>query len=212
MPDAHEALFLTRLRAGDEAAFRELLETHHSALFRLARTFIKNSASAEEVVQETWLAVLEGLDGFEGRSALKSWIFSILANKARTRAVRDGRMVLFSDMTSGDEDDEAAVDPSRFKASGYWNEPPRPWDDFTPERLLSNAEMLQHIKAALENLPEAQRAVVILRDMEGCSAEEACNILGVSETNQRVLLHRGRSRLRRALESVLSAAGKKEAP
>lgn len=212
MQEADEGLFLVRLRAGEEAAFCELLEAHHSALLRLARTFLREAASAEEVVQETWLAVLEGLDGFEGRSALKSWIFSILANKARTRAVRDGRMVLFSDMTSGDEDDEAAVDPSRFKASGYWNEPPRPWDDFTPERLLSNGEMLQHIKAALENLPEAQRAIVILRDMEGCSAEEACNILGVSETNQRVLLHRGRSRLRRALESVLSAAGKKEAP
>ncbi len=212
MSDSDETLFLARLRVGDEGAFRQLLERHHSALLRLARTFIKDSASAEEVVQETWLAVLEGLDGFEGRSALKSWIFGILANKARTRAVRDGRMVLFSDMTSGDEGDEAAVDPSRFKASGYWNEPPRPWDDFTPERLLSNAEMLQHIKYALEGLPEAQRAVVVIRDMEGCSAEEACNILGVSETNQRVLLHRGRSRLRRMLEDTLSAAGKKDTP
>lgn len=212
MPEMDEALFLARLRAGDEAAFCELLGAHHGTLLRLARTFVKESASAEEVVQDTWVAVLEGLDGFEGRSALKSWIFSILANKARTRAVRDGRMVLFSDMTSGDEGDEAAVDPARFKASGYWNEPPRPWDDYTPERLLSNAEMLGHLKLALESLPEAQCAVVVLRDMEGCSAEEICNILGVSETNQRVLLHRGRSRLRHALESVLSAAGKKDAP
>lgn len=212
MSEPDENLFLTRLRAGDEAAFRELLEAHHSALLRLARTFIKDTASAEEVVQETWVAVLEGLDRFEGRSALKSWIFSILANKAKTRAVRDGRMVLFSDMASDEDGDEAAVDPSRFKASGYWNEPPRPWDDYTPERLLSNAEMLRHLRLALDNLPEAQRAVVVLRDMEGCSAEEICNILGVSETNQRVLLHRGRSRLRRMLEDTLAATGKKDTP
>jgi RNA polymerase sigma-70 factor (ECF subfamily) len=212
MSERDEAFFLARLKSGDEAAFRELVEAHHSALLRLARTFLKEAASAEEIVQETWLAVLEGLDGFEGRSALKSWIFSILANKARTRAVRDGRMVLFSDMASGEGDDEPAVDPSRFKASGYWNEPPRPWDDHTPERLAANAELMVHLREAIEALPEAQRAVVVLRDVEGCSAEEVCNILAVSETNQRVLLHRGRSRLRRALQGVLSAAGKKDSP
>jgi RNA polymerase sigma-70 factor (ECF subfamily) len=208
MPGTDEEL-LTRLRAGDEAAFRDLIEAHHSALFRLARTFLKEPASAEEVVQETWLAVLEGLDRFEGRSALKSWIFSILANKARTRAVRDGRTVLFSEMTAGDDDGDPAVDPSRFKANGHWNQAPKPWDDYTPERLLSNAETLRHLRAAMEHLPEAQRAVVVLRDVEGCSSEEVCNILGVSETNQRVLLHRGRSRLRRSLEGVLTVAGQK---
>ena len=205
-----EALLTARLKAGDEAAFRELIEALHGSLLGLARTFLKDTASAEEMVQETWLAVLQGLDRFEGRSSLKTWIFSILANKARTRAVRDGREVLFSEMASAEETDEPAVDPSRFKASGFWNEPPRPWDDDTPERLLANAEMMQHLKRALEALPATQRVVVVLRDMEGLSAEEACNILNVSETNQRVLLHRGRSRLRRMLEDALSAAGKKD--
>lgn len=212
MAPSLENELLLRLKGGDEEAFSELVNGHHGSLVRLARTFLKSPSSAEEIVQETWVAVLEGLDRFEGRSSLKTWIFSILANKARTRAVRDGRMVLFSDMASGDESDEPAVDPSRFKASGYWNEPPRPWDDHTPERLFANAEMMVHLRQALESLPEAQRAIVVLRDVEGLSAEEACNILGVSETNQRVLLHRGRSRLRRALEGVLSPAGKKDSP
>ncbi len=209
---AREDELLPQLRRGDEEAFTALVKELHGSLLRLARTFLKDAAVAEEMVQETWLAVLEGLDRFEGRSSLKTWIFSILANKARTRAVRDGREVLFTEMASAEEGEEPAVDPARFKASGYWNEPPRPWDDHTPERLLANAEMMVHLKQALEALPEAQRAIVVLRDMEGCSPEEACNILGVSETNQRVLLHRGRSRLRRALEGVLSAAGKKDSP
>lgn len=210
--EEEEARLLDGLRKGDEPSFRALIQMHHGALLRLARTFLKDPASAEEIVQETWLALLEGLHRFEGRSSLKTWIFSILANKARTRAAREGRMVLFSDMSSGDGGDEPAVDPSRFKASGYWDGPPRPWDDHTPERLAANAEIMVHMRGAIEALPEAQRAVVVLRDVEGCSAEETCNMLGLSETNQRVLLHRGRSRLRRTLEGVLSSAGQKESP
>lgn len=195
---------VARLLAGDEDAFRDLLAAHHSSMVRVARSFVRNPATAEEVAQETWLKVLEGLHGFEGRSSLKSWIFSILANRARTRAVRDGRTLLFSDMSGGGGDDEPAVDPSRFNAAGYWHEPPRPWDDLTPERLAASGQIRDHMTRALDELPDAQRAVVVLRDVEGCSAEEACNILGISETNQRVLLHRGRSRLRRLLEPVMA--------
>ena len=198
-------LTVSRLRAGDEDAFRELLARHHDHLLRFARTFVKSPATAEEIVQETWLAVLKGLDTFEGRSSLKSWIYAIVANRARTRAVRDGRTLLFSEMAGEGDADEPAVDPSRFDAAGHWDQPPRPWDDLTPERLAESAQIRVHLAAALEQLPEAQRAVVVLRDVEGCSSDEACNVLGISETNQRVLLHRGRSRLRRLLEPLMES-------
>jgi RNA polymerase sigma-70 factor (ECF subfamily) len=124
--------------------------------------------------------------------------------------VRDGRTLLFSEMAGEGNDDEPAVDPSRFNAAGYWDQPPRPWDDLTPERLAASAQVRTHLAAALEELPEAQRAVVVLRDVEGCSSEEACNILGVSETNQRVLLHRGRSKLRRLLEPLMESGRGKQ--
>jgi len=192
-----------RLIAGDEDAFRDLLAAYHTNMVRLARSFVRNPATAEEVAQETWLQVLNGLDKFEGRSTLKSWIFSILANRARTRAVRDGRTLLFSDMSGEAGDTESAVDPSRFNAAGYWHLPPRPWDDLTPERLAASGQLGERLAGAMDQLPDAQRAVVMLRDVEGCSSEEACNILGVTETNQRVLLHRGRSRLRRLLEPLM---------
>jgi RNA polymerase sigma-70 factor (ECF subfamily) len=196
-----------RLLAGDEAAFRDLLARHHAALVRLARSFVRNPATAEEVAQETWLQVLEGLRRFEGRSSLKAWIFSILANRARSRAVRDGRTLLFSDMSGDGMEGEPAVDPARFNAAGYWHEPPRPWDDLTPERLAASTEIRERLSVALDELPDAQRAVVVLRDVEGCSSDEACNVLGLSETNQRVLLHRGRSRLRRLLEPLMERGG-----
>ena len=196
-----ETGLVSRLKGRDEEAFRELVHRHHGAMARLARTFVQSAATAEEVVQETWLAVLKGLDGFEGRSSLKTWIFSILANRARTRAVRDSRMVLFSEIGE-EESGEPAVDPARFRPSGSWNEPPQPWD--SPEEQVASAQLLEHVRNAIDGLPGAQRAVVLLRDVEGCTAEEACNVLGVSETNQRVLLHRGRSRVRKALESLLA--------
>jgi len=192
-----------RLLAGDEEAFRDLLATHYVSMVRLARSFVRNPATAEEVTQETWLQVLNGLDKFEGRSTLKSWIFSILANRARSRAVRDGRTLLFSDMSGEVGDGEPAVDPARFDAAGYWHLPPRPWDDLTPERLAASGQIGERLAGAIDELPDAQRAVVMLRDVEGCSSEEACNVLGISETNQRVLLHRGRSRLRRLLEPLM---------
>jgi RNA polymerase sigma-70 factor (ECF subfamily) len=194
---------ISRLRGRDEEAFRELVRRHHGALLRLAGTFVRSPATAEEVVQETWLAVLQGLDGFEARSSLKTWIFSILANRARSRAVRDGRMVLFSEIGE-EETGDPAVDPSRFAPSGSWREPPQPWGLNSPEGLAASAQLVEHVRKAIDELPAAQRAVVLLRDVEGCTAEEACNVLGVSETNQRVLLHRGRSRVRKALELLLA--------
>lgn len=215
MTASGEEALLRKLRDGDEEAFRRLVEAHHGSLVRLARTFVKTAASAEEMAQETWLAALEGLGRFEGRSSLRTWLFSILANKARTRAAREGRTVLFSELDAGGEDDGPAVEPSRFKANGHWRRPPHAWDERTPERLLRAGEGMALLRAALEDLPPAQRAAVILRDVEGVSAEEACNVLGVSETHQRVLLHRGRSRLRRAMEATVEGArpgaGKAEA-
>jgi RNA polymerase sigma-70 factor (ECF subfamily) len=198
-----ESGLLSRLRDRDEEAFRELVRRHHGVLLRLAGTFVRSAATAEEVVQETWLAVLQGLDGFEGRSTLKTWIYSILANRARTRAVRNGRMVLFSEIGE-EESGEPAVDSSRFAPSGSWNEPPQPWDFASPETRAVSAQLAEHVRNAIDILPPTQRAVVLLRDVEGCTAEEACNVLGVSETNQRVLLHRGRSRVRKALEALLA--------
>ena len=201
-PGADEPI-LKRLRAGDEEAFRELVRSHHASMIRFARTLVKNLETAEEVVQETWLAALQGLGRFEGRSSLKSWIFGILANRARTRGVRDGRMISFSELP-GDRDYEApAVDPSRFDHAGSWREPPLRWDEPGPERLALSAELRHHLADAMDALPEQQRAVFLIRDVEGMSSQDACNVLGLSETNQRVLLHRARSRMRNALEMKL---------
>jgi RNA polymerase sigma-70 factor (ECF subfamily) len=154
---------------------------------------------AEEVVQETWMAVLEGLDGFEGRASFKTWLYRILANRARTRAVREGRSVPFSALAET-EGDEHAVDPERFDAAGMWRDPPGGWTDETPERLALEAETRGVMEAAVAALPPAQRAVLVLRDEDGLETEEICNLLGLTVTNQRVLLHRARTRVRKALE------------
>ena len=191
------------MKDGDEETFLALVRENHGVFSSLARSYVKTKESAEEIVQETWMAVVMGLDRFEGRSSLKTWIFGILCNLARTRAKREKRTILFSEVGGEDESGEPSVDPSRFKASGHWNEPPRPWDDHTPERLTQNSEMMEQLKEALEGLPHAQRAVVALRDVAGLSSGEACNVLGLSETNQRVLLHRGRARLRGMLEDIV---------
>ncbi len=195
---------IRRLRAGDEPAFVQLVETHHGPLIRFALLFVADRFVAEEVVQDTWMTVLTGLEGFEGRSALKSWIFSILANRAKTRGVREKRTVAFSDLTPAETDDGPAVDPDRFSSSGGWLAPPARWDHRTPESALLETETLGVAQQALETLPPNQRAVVTLRDVEGLDAAEVCNILDVSETNQRVLLHRGRAKVRAALERHMS--------
>jgi RNA polymerase sigma-70 factor (ECF subfamily) len=203
-PDAGEPALVARLRAGDREAFAELVRRHGGALFRLATTFVKDRSVAEEVVQDTWLAALDGLDAFEGRSSLRTWLFSILANRARTRAVREGRSVPWSSLEG--ETGGPAVDPSRFHADGHWLEAQRRWSEEDPERLVAGAQTRATIERAIAALPPAQRAVVVLRDVEGLETEEICNLLGLTVTNQRVLLHRARARLREGLAEYLGGA------
>ncbi len=188
-----------RVRAGDRSAFAGLVRRHGGALLRFARLFVRETSAAEEVVQDTWMAVLEGLDGFEGRASFKTWLYRILANRARTRAVREGRTVPFSALAET-EGDEHAVDPERFDAGGMWRDPPVGWTDETPERLALEAETRQVMEAAVQALPPAQRAVLVLRDEDGLETEEICNLLDLTVTNQRVLLHRARTRVRQAIE------------
>ena len=204
---ANEAALVAALRSGDEAAFAALFEKHHAALVRLAMIYVSDRAVAEEVAQETWLGVLQGLKRFEGRSSLKTWIFTILINRAKTRGQRESRSTPFSDLGQADSDsDEPALNPDRFLSpaeppgpAGHWKTAPRSWDDLPEARALSR-ESGEVIRAAIATLPPAQRQAITLRDVEGFGAEEVCNILEISETNQRVLLHRARSKVRRALE------------
>ena len=207
-PVPEEIGLLERLRQGDEAAFASLVDRHHGSLLRLAMAYVSDHSIAEEVVQETWIGVLEGLDRFEGRSSLKTWIFRILTNKAKTRGVRESRHVSFSPLAASEENpEEPAVDPTRFQTTGhwagYWVSYPQPWDENTPEKLLLSQEGTTFLEQAIEALPGKLRQIIVMRDVEGLSSDEACNILGISETNQRVLLHRARSRVRKALEKYL---------
>lgn len=198
-----DADLVALLRAGDEAAFRELVGSMHRALTRVALAFVGEPTAAEEVVQETWVAVVAQIDRFEQRSSLRTWIGSILANRAKTRAVRDKRSIPFSALSS---EDSEPVEPERFGALGIWSVPPRRWES-GPESLTLRKEAREAIERELARLPESQRTVVVLRDLEGWSGEEVCNVLGLTETNQRVLLHRGRMRLRAALERYHSGDG-----
>ncbi|SDB50433.1 RNA polymerase sigma factor [Bauldia litoralis] len=193
-----------RLRAGDEQAFRTVVTRHQASLIAVAQAFVRSRATAEEVVQDTWLAVIEGLDTFEGRSSLKNWIFAILANKARTRAVRDGRMVQVADFAGETGEDTPAVDPARFKPSGAWADFPAAWDDLTPERIVADKDMLARAGEAIASLPPGQRSVVTLRTIEHMEAAEVSVLLGISDANQRVLLHRARAALREAMERLLA--------
>ena len=193
------------LRSGNESAFVSLIDMYHSSMLRLAMVFVPSNAVAEEVVQETWMGVLHGLDRFEGRSSLKTWIFRILTNRAKTRAQREGRSVPFSSLPEfTSELHETALEPERFQGPdqrwpGHWVSFPRSWDEIPEERILSQ-ETMTRIQEAIETLPIGQREVITLRDIEGCTSDEACDLLGVSEANQRVLLHRARCKVRRALE------------
>jgi RNA polymerase sigma-70 factor (ECF subfamily) len=193
------------LRRGDEAVFTFVVGAYSNQLLRLAQDFVRTRSVAEEVVQETWLAVLDGIDRFEGRSSFKTWLFRILVNKAKTRGVRESRTVPFSALAP--EGDEAAVPEERFRGPdsewpGHWATPPRALDTVPDERLLAK-EMRHRIAGALETLPESQRIVVTLRDIAGWDSEEVCEVLGLSEGNQRVLLHRGRAKLRAAFEQYI---------
>lgn len=191
-PVTDDDALVDRLRAGDEAAFRQLVDRYHVSMVRLAATFVPNRAVAEEVVQETWVGVLRGLDRFEGRSTLRTWLFRILVNQARTVGVRERRTVPVAAS-------EPAVDPQRFGAAGQWVDPPAPWTDEVEDRLCA-AATLAKVRGLIDALPAGQREVVMLRDVEGLSSAEACKVLGIREGNQRVLLHRGRSRVRGLLE------------
>jgi len=202
LPPDEDAPLLDALRAGDERAFAALVDKYGPSLLRLAQLYVSSRAVAEEVVQETWLAVLTGIERFEGRSSLKTWLFRILTNKAKTRGQREGRTLPFSSLASDGDEDQTAVAVERFARGGAWATPPRG----VPEERLLAGETRARVEQAISALPPNQRAVITLRDVEGLSAEEACNVLGLSETNQRVLLHRARAKVRTALERYLEDA------
>ncbi|HEY1831704.1 MAG TPA: RNA polymerase sigma factor [Acidimicrobiales bacterium] len=184
---------LERLRAGDEHTFIELVRRHHDAMVRVARSFVPSHEVAEEVVQDTWLAVLRGLAGFEGRSSFQTWLYRILINRARSSGVREHHHVPIGD-------DESSLDSNRFDQGGQWSLPPEHWVDDLDERLYAG-ELSASIWSALDELPVQQRSVVALRDLEGLRSTEVCDLLDITAANQRVLLHRGRSRMREALET-----------
>jgi RNA polymerase sigma-70 factor, ECF subfamily len=214
MPTAADALLtgdaelVARLRDGDEAAFVELVHRHHAAMLRVARGYVRCTRAAEDVVQETWLAVLEGIHRFEGRASLKTFVFRILVKRAITRAMRDRRSVPFSTLEAEDDEAGPTVDPSRFLGAdhprwpGHWAIAPRP----LPEDALESSEALAAVQAAIEDLPERQRAVITMRDVAGFTPAEVCESLDVSEGNQRVLLHRARAKVREELERRLGEA------
>jgi RNA polymerase sigma-70 factor, ECF subfamily len=208
-----EADTIDALRRGDERVFTELVDRHGSAMLRVARVYAPDRAVCEEIVQEAWIGVLRGIDRFEGRSSLRTWLVRIVANVAKTRAVREARSVPFSALADADlDEEEPSVAPERFRGpgdrwAGHWASPPREWTG--PEQQLLSAETRAQIAAAIDVLPEGQRAVITLRDIEGLSAREVCTALQISEGNQRVLLHRARTRLRHTLDRFLTAV---EAP
>ncbi|MEA2296526.1 MAG: hypothetical protein QOE86_4165 [Solirubrobacteraceae bacterium] len=200
MPAADHDL-VGRLQAGDESAFTEIVDRYDRQLRRLARTFVRTDAQADDVVQETWLGVINGIDRFEERSSLKTWIFRILVNRARTRAVREARQVPFSSLADAD-DDGPAVDPSRF-VDGGWSQPPHPFEA-QPETELLAGELRGRLAEIIDMLPDQQRTVILLRDVGGLDGPEVAEALGISEGNQRVILHRARSRVRSELEGYLT--------
>jgi RNA polymerase sigma-70 factor, ECF subfamily len=200
-----EADLLERLRSGDERAFEALVESYYGTMLSIAQSYVKSRAVAEEVVQDAWVGVLKGLERFEGRSSLKTWIISIVINIAKTRGVREARSVPFASLAP--EGEEAAVDPGRFRGPadafpGHWWAYPANWAEL-PDEVLLGRETLAVVTGAIEELPDAQRVVITMRDVAGCSPEEVCDTLEISEGNQRVLLHRARSRVRAALERHL---------
>jgi RNA polymerase sigma-70 factor (ECF subfamily) len=207
---ADDHLLVERLRAGDEEAFMDLVRQWSPSMLRVARMYVPSQAVAEDVVQETWLGVLNGIDRFEGRSSLRTWVFSILVNRARTRGERERRTIPFAALARQEgEDGFEAVDPSRFVTSGSdigaWASPPvRWWEE--PERALDSAEAVARIQSEIDKLPEGQRLVITMRDVDGLSSEEVRSALDISETNQRVLLHRARAKVRKALEDYYADA------
>ena len=193
MPEDPDSELVSRLRVGDEGAFAELAGKYQGTMISMARGYVPSGAVAEEVVQDTWLGVLRGIDRFERRSSFRTWLFRILVNRAISAGVRERRSVPVDDMGP-------VVDASRFNAGGSWQVPPEPWADQVDDKMIA-AKMAARILAAIDELPLQQREVVTLHDVQGLSSEEVCAILDISNVNQRVLLHRGRSKLRQVIAS-----------
>jgi RNA polymerase sigma-70 factor, ECF subfamily len=209
--EANERALVAALRAGDEAAFAALVDRYSPSMIRVAQGYVRTRAVAEEVVQEAWVGVLRGLDRFEGRAALKTWIFRILVNTAKTRGERESRTVPFSSLAGHEDEGGPSVDPDRFRDpshrwGGHWAEPPERWET-SPEHALIGAETREVVDAVIRTLPARQQQVITLRDIDGWDSDEVCNVLGLSETNQRVLLHRARSKVRAALEDYMTGRG-----
>ena len=199
-----ERRLVEAIKRGDEDAFADLVDRYHASMLRLARVFVPTKAVAEDVVQETWLAVIQGIDRFEGRSSLKTWLFRILTNRAKTRGEREGRVVPFSSAWRDElETDEPAVDPRRFH-DGAWTSLPARVPGGPADQVLTN-ELGKVVEGAVKKLPPTQREVITLRDVEGLSADEVCSLLEISESNQRVLLHRARSKVRAVVERYLES-------
>jgi RNA polymerase sigma-70 factor (ECF subfamily) len=213
-PGIDDQGLIQRLRDRDERAFVTLVERYHAALVRLATVYVHERAEAEEVAQETWLGVLNGIDRFEGRSSLKTWIFHILVNRAKTRAQRSGRTVSLDALEDGET--WTAVDPARFlgpdhpRWPGHWASPPVSWGE-TPEQRLLAKETRARVREVIDVLPPMQGQVITLRDVQGWTAEDVCTLLEISSENQRVLLHRARSKVRQALEIYLGAGDEGDA-
>jgi RNA polymerase sigma-70 factor (ECF subfamily) len=210
MPGPYEGEGLVEaLRRGDAEAFASLVDRHSPAMVRVAMAYVPSRAAAEEAVQETWIAVIRGIDGFEGRASLKTWIFRILTNVAMRTGARERRSVPFAALAAAEDAGGPAVDPDRFLPPdddlypGHWAFPPARWP--TPEEGLLAGEVREVIAAAIAGLPAAQRTVIALRDVEGWSSEDVCEALEISAGNQRILLHRARSRVRGAVEAHYGA-------
>jgi RNA polymerase sigma-70 factor, ECF subfamily len=198
--------FLDRLRRGDAEAYRRLIRRFHASLVAVAASVIGSHAQAEEVVQDAWIAVFSGIGRFEGRAAIGTWLFSIVLNRARTRRGREARLVALPA-----EPDGGTGETSRFAADGHWLEFPRPWDALDPERQVAGRQLWDHVQAEIARLPAGQRAVILLRDVEGQDAETTCELLGISAENQRVLLHRARMRVRDAIDQLVGGAQRGQA-
>jgi RNA polymerase sigma-70 factor, ECF subfamily len=195
---------LEAIQAGDEVAFEAMITRYHGPLTRLAMVYVRDHGVAEEVVQETWLTCVRTLDRFEGRSSLKTWIYGILMNIARSRRRKESRVLPFSSLFNRDSSDSRrpTVDPLRFGSNGLWITPPDSWSNL-PESRVINQEAVERVRVAIEGLPEKQREVVVLRDVAGMDPNEVCDLLAISAANQRVRLHRGRAAVRRMLEEYL---------
>lgn len=207
-----EPAFLERLRDGDQAAYRTLIRRFHRSLTSMANAVIGSTAQAEEVAQDTWLAFYSGIGRFEGRSSVITWLFTILMNRARTRASREKRLVGLPPGFDGSAGEDRTVPLSAFKPDGHWIEAPRLWDDISPERVIGGRQLWDHVMEVVETLPAGQKAVLIMRDMEGQTAEDTCALLQISAENQRVLLHRARGRVRLAIDALTQPGPRQPVP